>query len=389
MTSLAPIDQNITIEALIHDPYAIYARLRREAPVLRVAAIGRTMLTKAADTRMVKGDPVRFSSNDPNTPMERAFQAHTLMRKDGDAHLAERNAMASAYGARAIREHWEATYGEIAEAYVARLPRGEIVDLLPALAAPYAARGLAHVLGLTNTTDEQMIRWSQALINGAGNFAWADAPFEASDAANVEMNAAMDALVDHHRTERGPSAFAVMLNAEAPLPMSQIRSNLKIAIGGGINEPRDALCTILFGLLSDPDQWNAAKGGMWAEAFEEGIRWCAPIQASSRLVTEDVEIGNCLIPARDTVMTIQASACHDEALYEDPHLFNIHRAKTQHQAFGNGAHFCQGAHIARRMLAQIMLPLLADRFPNMELAGKAPFRGFGFRGPITLPVHLK
>ena len=388
MTAPAPLDTDITIEALVRDPYTIYARLRREAPVQRVAAVGRTMLTKAVDTRMVKGDPARFSSNDPNTPMERAFQAHTLMRKDGEAHLAERNAMAPAYGARAIREHWEVAYRQIAEDYVARLPRGEIVDLFSALAAPFAARGLAHVLGLTNATDDQMIRWSQTLINGAGNFGWADGPFAVSDIANEEMNRAMDDMLDHHRHEQGPSAFAVMLNADSPIPMSQIRSNLKIAIGGGINEPRDALCTILYGLLTNPDQWEAAKGGKWAQAFEEGIRWCAPIQVSSRLVTEDVEIRGCLIPKGDTVMTIQASACHDEDLYEDPHLFNIHRPKTQHQAFGNGAHFCQGAHIARRMLAEIMLPLLADRFANMELAGEAPFRGVGFRGPTAPPVRL-
>lgn len=245
------------------------------------------------------------------------------------------------------------------------------------------------MLGLTNASDAEMIRWSQTLIDGAGNFGWADAPFAASDIANAEMNAAMDAMVDHHRGEQGPSAFAIMLNAEDPIPMSQIRSNLKIAIGGGINEPRDALCTILFGLLTNPDQWLAAKEGMWAQAFEEGIRWCAPIQASSRLVTEDVEIRGHTIPKGDTVMTIQASACHDEDLYEDPHLFNIHRPRTPHQAFGNGAHFCQGAHIARRMLAEIMLPLLAERFPDMALAGDATFRGFGFRGPIALPVRLQ
>jgi cytochrome P450 family 104 len=36
-----------------------------------------------------------------------------------------------------------------------------------------------------------------------------------------------------------------MVNAKHPIPKSQIIANVKIAIGGGINEPRDAL-------LSDP-----------------------------------------------------------------------------------------------------------------------------------------
>ena len=36
----------------------------------------------------------------------------------------------------------------------------------------------------------------------------------------------------------------------------------------------------------------------------------------------------------------------------------------------------------------IMLPLLFDRFPNMELAGDVVWSGFGFRGPLNLPVRL-
>jgi cytochrome P450 len=42
------------------------------------------------------------------------------------------------------------------------------------------------------------------------------------------------------------------------------------------------------------------------------------------------------------------------------------------------------------MLANIMLPMLFDRFPNMELAKDEPvqFYGFGFRGPRNLPVTL-
>ena len=46
---LAPLDETITIAELTRDPYPIYRRLRREAPVLRVKSVGRTFLTKAAE----------------------------------------------------------------------------------------------------------------------------------------------------------------------------------------------------------------------------------------------------------------------------------------------------------------------------------------------------
>ena len=66
------------------------------------------------------------------------------------------------------------------------------------------------------------------------------------------------------------------------------------------------------------------------------------------------------------------------------------RGKVQHQAFGNGPHLCQGMHVARRMLAGIMLPLLFERFPNMRLdpVEDVVWKGFGFRGPLNLSVRL-
>lgn len=387
----APVDETITIAQLTRDPYSVYARLRREAPVLRVKALGRTLLTRAADTKAVKENPAVFSANDPNTPMQRAFRAHTLMRKDGEEHAAERGAMAPAFSGRSITQCWTPIYTQIAEDYVARLPRGETVELFHGLAGPFAARCLTHLLGIPEASDDDMQRWSQILIDGAGNFGWAPELFAECDRANDEMDALFRTAAARYRETPDQSALSVMVNAENPIPESQIHSNIKIAIGGGINEPRDALLTILYGLLSNPDQCAAAKrDGLWAEAFEEGVRWVAPIQVSSRVAKDDIEVGGYLIAKGDTVMTSQASANWDEDLFEDPHLFNIFRPRTPHQAFGNGPHFCQGTHIARRMLANIMLPMLFDRFPNMQLADKdsVQFWGFGFRGPRSLHVTL-
>ncbi|MGJ8623070.1 MAG: cytochrome P450 [Yoonia sp.] len=391
-SALAPLDTEITIDQLVVDPYPIYRRLRAESPVLRVESVGRTLLTKAEDTKAVKDDPVLFSSDDPNTPMKRAFHAHTLMRKDGEEHVRERNAMAPAFNPKVIQSEWIPRYKEIADAYIDRLPKGEVVDLFSALAAPYAARGLAVLLGVEEATDAQMEEWSQALIDGAGNFGWRPEPFERSDKANAEMDALFDSLQDRHRAEPNSSALSVMLNADDPIPMSQIYANIKIAIGGGINEPRDALCTILYGLLTNPDQLEQVReNDDWTKAFEEGVRWVAPIQASSRLVTADTEIRGHVIKKGDTVMTIQASANRDEDIYEDGESFNVYRDKQPHQAFGNGPHFCQGTHVARRAVGLVMLPKLFERYPNMRLASAedVKWRGFGFRGPINLPVVLE
>ena len=393
LATRVPVDTSICIADLARDPYPIYRRLRAEAPVLKLERVsGRILLTKAADTRRVKDDAGLFSSNDPETPMRRAFLAHTLMRKDGPEHARERNAMAPAFSPRAIRDTWEPLYARIAKDYVGALPRGETVDLFSALAGPFAARCLAHLLGLPEATDTEMQVWSQALIDGAGNYGWAAEPFARSDLANAEMDAHITRMVARHRSEPNASALAVMVNAEAPIEETQIRANIKIAIGGGINEPRDALLTVLYGLLANPEQFAACKAqNLWGDAFDEAVRWVAPIQVSGRIATRDTEIRGHLIEKGASVITVQASSNRDEEVWgDDAEDFDLFRTKQPHQAFGNGPHFCQGKHIARRMIADILLPVLVDRFPHMSIPDMdaVVWHGFAFRGPVKMPVRL-
>lgn len=387
----APVDNTVTLEDLARDPYAIYKRMRAETPICSVPVARRIFLTKARHTKMAKENPELYSSDDPVTPMQRAFQAHTLMRKDGDEHRRERMAMHKSFSPKVIKTDWADLYTKIASDYLDRIPRGETVDLFQDLCGPVAARILAHILGLDEASDADMQRWSQTLINGAGNFGFAEDLFALSDAANEEMNAYFDSIVPRHLAEPNNSALSVMVNAENPIPKSQIYANIKIAIGGGINEPRDALATILYGLLSNPDQLEEVKRtNAWADAFEEGVRWVAPIQASSRRVVETHEIDGIEVPEGVTLMTIQASACHDEDLFENGHLYDVFRKKAPHQAFGTGPHHCSGAQIARKTIGEIMLPMIFDRFPNMQLnkAEDVVWHGFGFRGPLNLPVTM-
>lgn len=392
MTKLAPLDTKITLEELSRAPFPIYQRLRKDTPVLRVEATKRTLVTKAEDTKFIRDNPEIFSSNDPLTPMHRAFWAHTLMRKDGEAHMRERSAMSPTFGAKVTQNEWVPHYLKVAKEYVDRLPRGETVDLFNVLSGPYAARGLAKLLGLSVATDTQMINWSQALINGAGNFGWDKEIFDIADQANQEMHNLFDSLEGFHRREPNNSALSVMLNAEDPIPKEQIYANIKVAIGGGLNEPRDALNTVIYGLLTNPDQLEEVKNnGDWSRAFEEGIRWVAPIAASSRVAVEDVEIRGCLIQKGDAILTVQASANRDEDLYDDGEVFNVYRSKIPHQAFGHGPHFCQGVHVARRAIGKTILPILFDRFPNMKLIKTTDdmWSGFGFHALTTLPVVLE
>ena len=390
--TIAPEDKSIALADLVRAPYPIYSRLRAETPIVRVPAVGRTFITKAADTRYVKDTPALFSSDEPNTPQIRAYHVKTLLRRDGEDHARIRNAMAPAFSAASIKDVWVPAYTKVAEEYVGRLPKGETVDLFQVLAGPIAARCLAHVLGITNASDEKLQLWSQALIDGSGNFSRNPAVFEATDRAHEEMNVCIAQATASHLANPNASALSAMVNAADPIEHEQILANIKVAIGGGINEPRDSLLTAVYGLLTNPDQMEAVRAddALWSTVFEESVRWVAPIQVSSRRVSEDTELRSCVLRKDELLLTIQASANRDEEIYENGHVFDIFRKKAPHQAFGSGPHYCLGMHIARRAVGQIILPRLFDRFPKMSLPDHSAvvFSGFAFRGPITLPVHL-
>ena len=183
-----------------------------------------------------------------------------------------------------------------------------------------------------------------------------------------------------------------MVNVDYPIEYSQIIANIKIAIGGGINEPHDTLLTILYGLLTNPGQLAFMKETQgWELAFEEGVRWVAPIQVSGRVAIEDTMIHDIDIPKGTILMVCQASANHDEEVFEDGHLYNVFRKSAPHQSFASGPHHCMGMHIARLTVAGILLPKLFERFPKMQLYNPASVKwyGFGFRGPRTLPIRLR
>ena len=64
---------------------------------------------------------------------------------------------------------------------------------------------------------------------------------------------------------------------------------------------------------------------------------------------------------------------------------DIERADTSHLAFGGGAHFCLGGRRSRGPEAQIAIPLLFERFPQLaprsptcdRAQGSAVFNGLG------------
>ncbi len=80
------------------------------------------------------------------------------------------------------------------------------------------------------------------------------------------------------------------------------------------------------------------------------------------------------------------SGNRDEEVFEAPERFDIIRDTSPSLAFGAGPHFCAGAAASRALIAEVALPMLFERFPEMRISEEVVFAGWAFRGPTKVTV---
>lgn len=379
-----------SLAELYDDPYPFYARLRATDPVHWYAPANRYLVTRYRDVVHLERHPEIFRANEEGSLMTRVM-GHTLLRKDGEAHRRERAAAEPALRPRAVKEHWHPVFERNTNDLIDEIAERGEADLFKDFAGPLAARNLACVLGLRNVSDTDLQVWSQAMIDGGGsNYGDDPAVWQRARAAAAAIDEAVDELLPYIRRNPDNSVISCMVHADDPLTEEEIRANVKVFIGGGLNEPRDSILTAVWAVLRDPNLRAEVEAdpGLWPRVFEEAIRWIAPIGMYPRQVAEEVELGGVLLQPGDKIGVCLGSANRDETVFERPDEFDIHRTRTAHVAFGGGPHFCLGAWASRAAVGRIALPTLFRRLPDLQLSADKPVRvgGWVFRGLLTLPV---
>ncbi|MBV9983380.1 cytochrome P450 [Bradyrhizobium sp.] len=369
------------------DPYPDLARMRKEAPIAFVPQLGSTIFTRRDDIFSQEKRIDLFSSHQPAGLMNR-LMGHNMMRKDGEAHMSERAAMFPSVSPRAVRATWLKKFQAHADRILDELAPSGSADLVKALALPLSAECLKDITGLTNMRYQDMDAWSQAMIDGIANYT-GDAAVEARcNAATAGIDAAIDDMVPVLEKHPDTSILSVLLSAGQP--MESVRANVKLAISGGQNEPRDAMSGTVWALLTHPAQLRLLREGRakWIDVFEEYTRWIAPIQMSPRRVAKPCSYGGVDFEPDERVFFMFGSANRDEACFAEPDSFDITRDTSKSIAFGAGPHYCAGAFASRAMVADVALPSIFARLKNLRLAEREPARigGWAFRGLLNLQV---
>ena len=114
---------------------------------------------------------------------------------------------------------------------------------------------------------------------------------------------------------------------------------------------------------------NANHASTWVAPTDLLV---SPVNKHRCLSTADRNSAHAYPPTSATPRTRASrynSANRDEAVFENPHTFDVARTPNEHVGFGGpGPHFCLGANLARREI-KVMFERIFRRLPDLEITG--------------------
>jgi len=384
------IGEAITLDALSDDPYPIYARLRRDAPVAWAPALDMWLVTRYEDVRSVLLDDVSFVVGTPRSLLFATF-GEQMLTSEAETHRRYRDSGTQiAFMPRNIASRLVDRIG----ARVARLldpiiTKGE-ADLRQAVATRLPVQVMLDLFGLPDA-DEALLRdwydaFEAALANHEHHAAVKTRAAVASTAFHDHLQAHLEQL--RHCPNDGLLSAWLAVPSERRLSDAEIRRNALIVMFGGISTVEALILNTLWALVQHPQELTVIcrERAKLPAAVDETMRWIAPVQSATRHATCDALIAGVAIPAGAVVNCMIASANRDDTVFADPDIFWPRRANAaRHLGFATGPHHCLGQHLAK-LEATVAIGALLDRTTDLRLAASAALRGHEFRQPRTLPL---
>ncbi|MFZ0902423.1 MAG: cytochrome P450 [Mycobacterium sp.] len=346
-------------------PDELFAELRARTPVFHQqltddvkSAVGREfwVCTKHADVARVHRDYELFTATRgpliQDVPLFDAYPA--IVSLDPPDHTIRRKVISRAFTPRAvakledgIRRRARVMAGALLES-----GGGEFVDLAAGL--PISVIG--DIVGIPEADRQHVFGLIEKVLKTAG--AQLAVPDGDDVLPFVELFQYASTLTANKREHPVDDIWSALCTAEITaesgesflLPANELEIFFFVLGLAGADTTRNALCDGIQAFVANPDQIEIYRSEPDARstAVEEVIRYSTPIMFWVRGATQDVILGDTLVPAGARVVTMLRSANRDEDVFEDPNRFDIRRDPNPHQSFGGGgAHHCLGAMLAR------------------------------------------
>lgn len=188
-----------------------------------------------------------------------------------------------------------------------------------------------------------------------------------------ELYAYIDDLVTRKESAPGDDLFGRQIDRqrqEGAVDHEGLVSLAFLLLTAGHETTANMISLGVVGLLTHPEQLTLVKAdpGRTPMAVEELLRYFSIADGvTSRLATEDVELGGVRIRAGEGVVVSGLSANWDPAVFANPGELDVERGARHHLAFGFGPHQCLGQNLARMEL-RIVFDTLFRRIPGLRLA---------------------
>jgi len=298
-----------------------------------------------------------------------------LLNLDDPEHLRMRRMTNKNFTPRVVRRYTDHYHDMVARLLDDAIARGTAtgtggvtIDAVDEISVPMPLLAICELLGTTPDDRDQLIAWSNAIItNDDPDYSPSE---EFRTQASQEMVAyAMDILADRRAAPRDDLATVLAQRLDqGELTPEEYAGYVLLLFVAGNETTRNNISHGLLQLASNPDQYELLKtGDYWDTAVEEMIRWSSPVVYMSRTAIADVDYKGHRFAKGDKVVLHYASANRDEDIFEEPMRFDITRQDNPHIAFGFGAHFCLGAHLAR-LETRCVLEQFVQRVESFRLA---------------------
>lgn len=386
---------------LDHD--MVFARLRREDPVVWCEPIEGWVVTRWEDVTRV------FEDADHFTPMaagsgSSGIYGRTILHMTGTEHRRKAAILGRRMrNTRRLDGDIRALVTDLVEEFGAALPPApEVADLK----ADFTSLVPLAVIGELMTMREATAfpDWYHRIVAASVSNVTGDPDIHARGIAARDdlfewLTPEIAAKRDHPGDDLLSDLCTIEFEGEA-LTDQEIRSFCAFLLSAGIETTDRALVNLCCELIAHPDQWERLRSdrSLVPSAVAEILRHRPPVQASIRQAAVDVELGGVTIPGGHKVMVLLSAANHDESVFAQPDVFDVARfaddAGAQftpagaNRGFGGGAHTCTGSLLAKVEM-ELALTYLLDRFSHMTHVGEPPpMQGFVLRSPAELRLHL-
>ena len=371
------------------DPFPVYARLRREAPVYHNPDLGFYALSRYEDVLAALHDTDTYCSRhgitlEPRSPLP------LLLTMDPPEHTKMRSLISRGFTPRRVAA-MEDDMRALSTKYLERFRDAGSCDLIADYSGRLPMDVISTMLGVPEADQEQMRIWSDAMMEREdGNPDIPPAGIEAG--ANVYQY--FTELVAERRRRPTGDLTSAFLEAELDgqgLTDLQVVSFCFLFIIAGNETTTKLLANAVYWLQRHPAARKEVSEdpALVPQWVEETLRFDNSTQLMARTVSADFHYRGHAMRRGQKVLLLIGSANRDEEVFPNPDRFDLHRDTTAHLSFGRGTHFCLGAALAR-LEARVSLEEVLRRIPGYEIDEPNAVRvhSTNVRGFMSLPMHL-